>query len=285
MIGSGSEGGQTESSSDDASVATDSSGGQVETDTESASESESETDEPPDACPATPELLEYVSTLDGSGYAVEYLGGDGTLEWIHVCVVASDVGTLGAGEIIELDCTDSEGQPVAHELEVLVDVDAAGAPNKIAVSVGQQVELSMWVTVWFSGTFAWVLRDVDHNVLFANYNSPLFPGSDPDDTPNPEFLAPITVALNNDVCPLVCPEEHESTTAGFVPGDGCCEEETALVFDLGDGPVEILDASAGTIPGPAGAYAVVATSVEVDTWSCEASDQNDAYYRFSVIGQ
>lgn len=250
---------------------------------ESASdESSTDTGEELDACPVDPELGSYEVLLDGHDWAIDHRSIDGAEAWIHACTVTNHSGALASGETIELDCIDGEGQAVAHTIELLAEVD--GAPLEAPVLVGQQVELALWLRVWFSGTVAWTLRDADHNLLLLHYNGPDWPSPvaiDSEYAPPLEHIEPLIIDVDMDVCPLVCPDDD--TTGGFVPNDGCCSKDTALRLDLGDGPVQIQDGSGGTIPGPGGTYAIVGTSQFIDTSSCTVSDISSEFYRFTIV--
>jgi hypothetical protein len=275
------DGGHTSTTTADDTGTSSSSTGTSSTES-TGDESSTETGEEPDACPVDPELGGYQVLLDDKDWAIDYQTLDGSLAWTHACTVTSHTGALASGETIGLDCVDGEGQAVEHTLELLAEVD--GAPLEAPVLVGQQVELALWLRVWFSGTVAWTLRDADQNLLLLHYNGPNWPepwAVEGEYAPPLEHIAPLTIGVNMDVCPLECPEEE--TTGTFVPSDGCCQKDTALRLDLGDGPVQIQQRSGGTIPGPAGAYAIVDTSRYVDVNSCTVSDINPEYYRFTIV--
>lgn len=266
------------SSTDTSNSSSDSGPSEATTDDESSTD----TDEEADACPVDPELGNFQVLLDGYGIAIEHRENDGGIEWTHSCTVTGHTGALASGETIELECTDEQGQAIEHTLELLVELD--GAPLEAPVSVGQQVELALWLRVWFAGTVAWTLRDAEGELLLLHYDGPFWPepsaiGSE--FAPPLEHLAPLTVGVNMEVCPLVCPEQEES--GGFAPFEDCCSQDTALRLDLGDGSVQVQARSGATIPGPAGAHAIVGTSVYTDLDTCGGTDGNSEYYDFLII--
>lgn len=231
----------------------------------------------PDACPAEPELVDYASRFDDVEHAFEFFGGlDGETEWTQACTVVAHTGTLASGEDLELDCIDGEGMEVSHTIHLLAEVE--GAPEQAPLAEGQQVLLSVWAMVWHGGTLAWTVRDLDQGLLIAHYDSPFLPGDFADFAPSAEFLAPLVIDVDEEVCPLVCEPDGPG---GVVPGGGCCDKETATVLDLGAGAVEILNRSAGDVPG--GGWAVVLTSTYFELDNCVAGDIDEYSYHFTLI--
>jgi hypothetical protein len=274
------EDGETGGSSDEVGTrgesTSESSGAETsESSSDDATSGADETGEPPDACPAEPELSEYEVLLDGHVTATDFTD-DGSIAWTHTCTVTSHVGSLASGETIELGCTDENAQPVEHTIELLAKVD--GAPLDVSVVVGQQVELALWLRVWFGGTLAWTLRDGD-DLLLLYFDGPYLPAEGEVYAAPLEHVAPLVVDLNSEVCPWVCSEANEGT---FIPSDGCCRRETALRLDLGAGVVEVRNGSAAAIPG--GGHAIVETSSAIDIFTCFVSDQSESYYAFTIVG-
>lgn len=255
--------GTSESSSDDA------------TSDESTSDA-SETGEPPDACPAEPALGEYDVRLDDHVEPHDYTTRPDPISWSHTCTVTSHVGSLASGETIGLACTDENAQPVEHTIELHAAVE--GAPLGVSVVVGQEVELALWVYVWFGGTMTWTLRGGDDELLLLHFVGPHLPAQDEDHAAPLEFVAPLVAGVDAEVCPWVCPEEQESN---FVPMNTCCYRETALRVDLGAGVVQVQHGSAGPIPG--GGHAIVDVSAATDLSSCNVTDLNGSSYAFTIV--
>ncbi len=235
----------------------------------------SETGEPLD-CPATPVLGEYDVRLDEHVGAFDFALRDEQSSWVHTCTVTSHVGSLASGETIGLACTDENAQPVEHTIELHAAVE--GAPLGVSVVVGQQVELALWVYVWFGGTMTWTLRGGDDELLLLQFVGPYLPAQDEDHAAPLEFVAPLVAGVDAEVCPWVCPEEQESN---FVPMNTCCYRETALRVDLGAGVVQVQHGSAGPIPG--GGHAIVDVSAATDLSSCNVTDLNGSSYAFTIV--
>ena len=250
-------------------------------------ESDTGDDEPPeeDMCPADPELLDYRSWLDGAGIAVEL--GISLDAWTRSCTVADHMGELTTGERIELSCLDEEQQPVTHTIELLAEV--SGGLSTVPVELGQAVELQFWVSVWHAGTMTWVLRDADQGLLALHYDGPFLPSHEwaveGEFAPPAEVLWPVSVGTNLDVCALICEPVSDPGAGNFVPSGGCCEKETALLLDVGAGPVEILNRSAAPLPGGAHGIVGLATYFDQSDPNCVVGDISEEWYQFTVVAQ
>lgn len=235
----------------------------------------SETGEP-DTCPADPALGEYEVLLDGADHYFDYIMEDGSVSWTHTCTVASHVGSLASGETIGLACTDENAQAIEHTIELHATVE--GSPLDVSVVVGQQVELALWVYVWFSGTMTWTLRGNDDELLLLYFYGPYLPAQDEDLAAPLEFVAPLAPSVDPEVCPWIC---REDGGGNFVPDDSCCYRDTALRVDLGEGVVQVQAGSAGAIPG--GGHVFVEASSATDLSTCNVTDTNGSSYAFTIV--
>jgi hypothetical protein len=276
----GFEDGEASGSSDEVGTSgestTESSGADTSEVSTASTDESSETGEPPDACPADPVLGEYDVVLDGKGHYFDFIAEEGYVTWTHTCTVTSHVGSLASGETIGLACTDENAQPIEHTIELRATVE--GAPLGVSVVVGQQVELALWVYVWFSGTMTWTLRGSDSELLLLHYLGPYLPAADEEFAAPLEFVAPLVTGVDAEVCPWICDEAQEGN---FVPGGECCYRETALRVDLGAGVVQVQHESAGAIPG--GGHVIVGHSSATDLGSCNVSDLSGSAYSFTIV--
>ncbi|PRQ02828.1 hypothetical protein ENSA5_20050 [Enhygromyxa salina] len=251
----------TEQSGTDASSTTGTETDDTETD-------DTETGEPPQLCPVDPRINSCVVEVEYNGLTDEPF------------TLACTVDSVNNPSSFDLDCPDAPDEPPnLFGFDLFINVE--GFPASLPLEVGQSVEFEHWVGDAYAS--AWAVRDETQRLLVLGYSGNALPeeGGDPALAPSPEFLGALRVASVDDLCDTLC-----ETPGIGVPPECSCKRQLAIEASVAPElePIQILDRSAGVVPGELGGHMSVCEAVAREDCSSESpSNPLNKPYGYSFV--